>query len=305
LLYGSEFTTFILKRYNFLLPAILTITASFTPIFAKITVAEISPLSLGFLRFGFAALLFLITILVTGTNLRFENKDYIKLILLGALGIPFNQFCFLKGISMSYASHSGVIFSLNPVFAYIAAIAQGHEKFYRSKIFAIMLTVIGIFFVFYEAVTKEGAGNLATGDLLLVLAVMSFSLYIALGKKFIDKYGTLKVTAFVFIAGSILDIPVFLIDMKNLDLEKVTVSGITGFLYLSVIMSYAAYFLWYYTLKRIKISMLTTITNLAPILTVLASVILLNERISVLFVLGACITVIGVLVMQRVSVELT
>lgn len=292
-------------RNNLLLPAALTVTASFTPIFARITVEEISPLSLGFLRFGFASLLFLITVLATRTRLRFENKDYIKLILLGALGIPVNQFCFLKGISMSYASHSGVIFSLNPIFAYIAAVAQGHEKFYRSKILAILLTVIGIFFVFYEAVTKEVGGNLAAGDLLLVLAVMSFSLYIAFGKKFTDKYGALKVTAFVFIAGSILDIPVFLIDMKNLNLTKVTASGITGFLYLSVIMSYAAYFLWYYTLKKIKISMLTTITNLAPILTVLASVVLLNEEISVLFVLGACITVIGVLVMQRVSMELT
>jgi len=292
------------KANNFLLAAILTVTSSFTPIFAKITVEEISPLSLGFLRFGFAALLFYITVLITKTDLRFENKDYVKLTLLGALGIPINQFCFLKGISMSYASHSGVIFSLNPVIAYIASIAQGHEKFYRSKVLAIALTVIGIFFVFYEAIAKEGAGKLAAGDLLLVLAVISFSLYIALGKKFIDKYGTLKVTAFLFITGSILDIPVFLADMKNLDLSKVTGPGIIGYLYLSIVMSYAVYFLWYYTLKRIKISMLTTITNLAPILTVLASVILLEERISVLFVLGACITVIGVLVMQRVSMEL-
>jgi drug/metabolite transporter (DMT)-like permease len=293
------------KANAYLLPGILTITASFTPIFAKITVAEISPLSLGFLRFGLAAVLFYITLLIRKSNLKFENKDYLKLVLLGALCIPVNQFFFLKGISMSYASHSGIIFSLNPVFAYITAVIRKQEKFYISKVFAILLTVTGIFFVFYEAVTKNQSGiDLLTGDIFLLFAVLSFSLYITLGKEFIDKYGTLKVTTFGFIAGSVLNIPVFLFDMKNLDLSNVTFSGAGGFLYLAIVMSYIAYFIWYQALKSIKVSMLTTITNLSPIITILFSIILLHESISVFFILGGLITVAGVLIMHKVSIEL-
>lgn len=290
---------------NYLLPGILTITASFTPIFAKITVSEISPLSLGFLRFGLAAVLFYITLRIRGANLRFDKKDYLKLILLGALGIPINQFFFLKGISMSYASHSGVIFSLNPVFAYLTAVIRKREKFYVSKILAILLTVTGIFFVFYEALTnQQSGGKLAAGDILLVLAVLSFSLYITLGAEFIDKYGVLKVTAFTFICGSILDIPVFLYDMKNLYLSNLTFSGIGGYLYLAIIMSYIAYFVWYHALRTIRVSLLTTLTNLSPVLTVFFSIVILHEKLSIFFVLGGMITVIGVLVMHRISVEL-
>src|SRR5687767_3243564 len=135
---------------NILLLSFITLAACFTPIFAKLTVSEISPLSLGFLRFGAAAVLFYITLKVRGEKLKFEKKDYPKLILLGFLCIPLNQFFFMSGISMSYASHSGIIYSLNPVFAYVISVLRKTEKFYKIKLFAILLTIIGIFFVFFE-----------------------------------------------------------------------------------------------------------------------------------------------------------
>jgi len=290
---------------SFVLLGIITLAASFTPIFARIAVSEISPLSLGFLRFGLAAVLFCIASIIRKSSLVFEKKDYLKLILLGALGIPINQYFFLTGIHLSYASHSGIIYSLNPVFAYIVAVLRKHEKFYLSKIFAILLTVAGIFMVFYESITSNtDNGSVLKGDILLVLAVLSFSLYISLGKEFIDKYGALKVTTFAFLAGSLLDVPVFVYDIHNLNMTKISPLGIFSYLYLAIVISFIAYFTWYYVLKTIKISMLTTVSNLSPILTVLLSVILLHEKISLYFVIGGIVTVIGVMVMHKVSLEL-
>src|SRR5437660_519298 len=98
---------------NYLLLGFITLAAAFTPVFGKISVSEISPLSLGFIRFGSAALLFYITLLFRKQNLIFDKKDYPLLLLLAALCIPLNQFFFLTGIKMSYASHSGVLYSLN------------------------------------------------------------------------------------------------------------------------------------------------------------------------------------------------
>src|SRR5437870_3722716 len=102
---------------NYLLLGFIILAACLTPIFAKITVAEISPLSLGFFRFGTAAVLFYITLKIRKLNLKFEKKDYPRLFLLSLLCIPLNQFFFLTGIKLTYASHSGIIYSLNPVYA--------------------------------------------------------------------------------------------------------------------------------------------------------------------------------------------
>lgn len=290
---------------NILLLVFITLAACFTPIFAKLAVSEISPLSLGFFRFSAAAVLFYITLKVRKEKFNFDKKDYPKLILLGLLCIPFNQFFFLNGINLSYASHSGIIYSLNPVFAYLIAVTRKTEKFYKAKLFSILLTVIGIFFVFYESFSKtETDSSILKGDILLFFAVLTFSLYLALGKEVIDKYGALRVSTFVFLVGSVLYIPIMIYDFPNFTLSNLTYKGIIGYIYLTIIVAYLAYFLWYYALKSIAISKLTTLSNVSPLLTVIFSVLFLNESISIYFIIGALITLIGVFIMHRVSIDL-
>ncbi|MBE2219125.1 MAG: EamA family transporter [Ignavibacteria bacterium] len=291
---------------NVMLLVFITLAATFTPIFAKLTVAEISPLSFGFFRFGTAAILFYITLRIRKLDLKFERKDYPRLFLLALLCIPLNQFFFLTGIKMSFASHSGIIYSLNPVYAYIVAVLFKYEKFYVSKLFSILLTVVGIFFIFWESFSGTTVNNtVVNGDILLLFAVLTFSMYLTLGKTTIEKYGALKTSTFVFLVGSVLYIPLFIYDLPNLSFEKVTYMGVIGYIYLSVVVAYLAYFVWYYALKHIAVSKLTTLSNISPLLTVLFSIIFLSEQISLFFVIGSLITLIGVFIMHRVSIDIS
>lgn len=291
---------------NYLLLGFITLAACFTPIFAKITVAEISPLSLGFIRFGGAAVLFYFTLKARRLNLKFEKKDYPRLILLALLCIPLNQFFFLTGIKMTNASHSGIIYSLNPVYAYVLAVMLRNEKFYYSKLFAILLTVTGIVFVFYEGFTSTTLPpDALKGDFLLLFAVLSFSLYLTLGKTLLDKYGALKVSTFVFLTGTLLNVPFFIYDLPNFTLAHLTYKGIIGFTFLTVVVSYLAYFAWYYALKSIEVSKVATLSNISPLLTVLFSVLFLGETISFYFIIGGVITLTGVFIMHRITLELS
>lgn len=291
---------------NIMLLVFITLAATFTPIFAKLSVAEISPLSFGFIRFGLAAILFYITLKARKQNLKFDRKDYPRLILLSALCIPLNQFFFLSGIKLSFASHSGIIYSLNPVYAYVIAVILGYEKFYYRKLFAILLTVAGIFFIFYEGFTASTiSSEVMKGDILLLFAVLTFSLYLTLGKKTIDKYGALKTSTFVFLTGSVLYIPLFIYDLPNFTLANLTYKGIIGFIYLSVVVAYLAYFVWYYALRKVAVSKLTTLSNISPLLTVLFSIIFLGEHISLYFITGSAVTLLGVFIMHRVSIDLS
>lgn len=291
---------------NVMLLVFITLAATFTPIFAKLTVAEISPLSFGFFRFGTAAILFYITLKVRRLDLKFERKDYPRLLLLALLCIPLNQFFFLTGIKMSFASHSGIIYSLNPVYAYVVAVLFKYEKFYISKLFSILLTVVGIFFIFWENFSGTSVNNtVVSGDILLLFAVLTFSMYLTLGKTTIEKYGALKTSTFVFLVGSVMYIPLFIYDLPNLSFEKVTLMGVIGYIYLSVVVAYLAYFVWYYALKHIAVSKLTTLSNISPLLTVLFSIIFLGEHISLFFVIGSLITLIGVFIMHRVSIDIS
>jgi len=289
---------------NKLLLGFLVLVACLTPIFAKVTVAEISPLSLGFFRFGAAAILFYITAKFYKINLKFEKKDYLRLFFLAMLCIPLNQFFFLNGIKSSYASHSGVIYSLNPVYSYLLAIAIRSEKFELKKTTSILLTVGGIALVFYEGIAKTTMSqNVLGGDFLLLFAVLTFAMYLTFGKKLIDKYGALKVSAFVFVWGTVFNIPALLYDIHNLSLNYLTYKGILGYVFL-VLVSYLGYFAWYYALKSNEVSKLTTLNNIAPVITVLISVLYLGESVSLYFIIGGIITLIGVFLMHRATIEI-
>jgi drug/metabolite transporter (DMT)-like permease len=236
-------------------------------------------------------------------NLKIEKKDYLKFLFTGFLVIPFNQVVFLVGIKLSAASHSGVLYSCTPMIVYITSIFLKHEKFQAKKIFTISLTIIGIFLIFYENVMnvhKDG-DDILIGDILLFFAVLSFGMYLAFSKNLIIKYGSLKAQTVSFTVGSVLYIPIFLYDMHNLNFADVNFYGWLGYFHLAFIVAFVSYFLYSYTARLIHTSTLTTLTNTAPIFTLIFPWILLKESLSYFFIIGAVITFIGVFLTQLMT----
>ncbi len=285
----------------------LIFTAAFTPIAAKFTVSEISPLSLAFLRFGTATVLFNLLFNIKRQSYKFDKVDLNRFLILGALVIPINQFFFLNGVNLSYASHSGVTYACTPLFAYFIAIAQKHEKYSVRRLIPILLTIFGIFFVFYDAIMKSKVSdsNVFLGDIMLVFAVLSWAAYITLSKDLVTKYGALKTSTIAFTIGIIMYIPIFLFDLKNLTFDKLTTSGILGFIHLSLLVAFAGYFVFTYASKHINVTELTTTTNVSPIVTIVFSWVLLKEEISYFFIVGAIITFAGVFLAQFKGEEKT
>ncbi|MBS1518388.1 MAG: EamA family transporter [Bacteroidetes bacterium] len=290
---------------KFLLVFFLTFTAAFTPIAAKYVVGVISPLSLAFLRFGMATLLLLAVFKYKNGNFSIDKKDRLLFIMLGLLVIPVNQFCFLVGVKLSVASHSGIMYACTPLIIYLISIRQKNEKFELKKLMTISLTIVGILIIFYENITapKVPGVNYLLGDLLLFLAVASWSFYLAFSRSMTIKYGALKTQTISFMTGIILYIPIFLFDVKNLSFENVNAIVILGYLHLTVLVAFGSYFLYSYSTKVIRTSTLTTLTNTSPVITILFSWLLLNENLSYFFIIGAVITMTGVILTQMLKDE--
>jgi len=136
--------------------------------------------------------------------------------MLGLLVIPINQFCFLVGVKLSVASHSGILYACTPLLIYLISIRQKNEKFEMKKLITISLTIIGILVIFYENIFAPSVPgvNFLLGDTLLFLAVASWSVYLAFSRRLILKYGALKTQTVSFLIGIILYIPIFLFDVK-------------------------------------------------------------------------------------------
>lgn len=278
----------------------LLFATAFTPIAAKFVVNEIPPLTLAFLRFGSANLLLIITLLIRKTVVKIERAHYLWFLWLGILVIPLNQFFFMEGINYSSASHSGVIYSCTPLFAYLIAVIRKNEVFVWKKLFIISLTIIGIIIIFYENLktTVLINQNVIKGDVLLVFAVLSWAMYLSFSKEMVERYGALVTSTVAFTIGNILYLPIFFSDIKNFDPTRITTMGILGFFHLTVLVAFGSYFIFSYSTKVIPVSTLTTFLNSSPIITVLFSYLLLKETLTPLFLAGALVTISGVYLSQ-------
>lgn len=283
----------------------LIFCTSFTPIAAKVAVQQISPLSLAFFRFGIAAILFNLIFLIRRQSYKIDRKDIPLFLWLGVLVIPVNQFFFLKGVSLSNASHSGVIYSLTPLFAYLLSIKIKHEIFSAKKLSIILLSITGIILIFYENLmkTSPAEGNILTGDILLVGAVLSWAAYLTYSKNMVEKYGAIKTSAIAFTAGIILYIPILLYDIGNLTFEKINLYGVISFFHLSILVAFLSYFVFVYSTKTFNVSNLTTYLNSSPAVTIFFSWLLLSEPLSGLFILGALITISGSILLEFTCVR--
>lgn len=284
---------------KFVILAYLLFSTSFTPIAARFIVNEISPLSLAFFRFGIADVLLIIIFLLRHNTLKIEKSDVLRFLILGALVLPINQFCFLKGVSLSTASHSGVTYSLTPLFAYLISIRIKHEKYSHGKLFSILLSIVGIIVIFYENLLNASTSTSLYGDILLLFAVLSWAFYLTLSKDMVAKYGAVKTSTISFTTGVILYIPLLIYDLPNLTLNNLSLWGGLSFFHLTILVAFGSYFVFTWSTKYISVSSLTTSMNSSPLITIIFSWILLNEKLSYFFAIGTIITLAGVFLSQR------
>lgn len=277
----------------------LLYSTSFTPIAARFIVNEVSPLSLAFFRFGIADVLLIILFFIRKNKINIEKSDLLRFLVLGALVLPINQFCFLKGISLSTSSHSGVMYSLTPLFAYIISIRIKHEQYSHGKLLSILLSIIGIIVIFYENFVSADKSTSLIGDILLLFAVVSWSFYLTLSKDMVAKYGAVKTSTISFTIGVIMYIPILLYDLPNFNLDKLSLWGGLSFIHLSFLVAFGSYFVFTWSSKYISVSSLTTSMNSSPLITITFSWILLNENLSYFFIIGTVITMAGVFLAQR------
>ena len=283
---------------NYLILILLTLLAAGTPIFGRLALEGFPPFALGLVRFSLAALLLLITLFVFRKgNLKFKPQDKKKIFWLGLICIPLNQSFFLGGLSLSAASHAGLIYGLSPVLVLIFSIYSKYEKVSRRKTAGFILSFFGVAYLFIDSGVSLSSDYLL-GDIVLFFAVLTWAAYVTYSKPLVVEYGALKVNTAVFSVGVLCFAPIAGFDLVNIHPEKLTTISIMGFLYLSVLTSFVGYFLWSFILKRMETTKVVIMSNLSPLLAVAFGIIFLNEPLTHGLMIGSIFTVSGIFIVQ-------
>lgn len=176
--------------------------------------------------------------------------------------------------------------------------------FYRDERITL-LTGVGMIIAFVGSVMlalKDGLvwGDSITGDLLALLAAFVWAFYSMALKKLNRTYTTLFITRKLFFYGVLSALPLLALEDTHLDLVTLQQPAVWGnLLYLGLICSLAAYFIWGITVKRIGAVRASNYFYLSPIISMIAAAIWFGERTNAIAYIGCLLILAGVIMAEK------
>lgn len=275
------------------------IIASVSHIFSKQLITHISPELILLLRSGLTALIFIVIFIVKRKIVKkIKLRDLIILLILGGLSVPLNQYLATAAFFYTNPPNIALAYALLPVLVLIFSFIIIKEKLTIVKTLGIVLAFLGTAVIILEN-GFDLASNNTIGNLMALGGCFAYVFYTILGKGFTVKYGAIYSTGLAMIAGFIIYIPVFLIIGKPLDLEIVTTIDWLKIFYLGFLLSAFGYVIWYYALSRTDPSKVAVFNNIQPVLTTVLSVIILQQTLSLNFIIGGLVIISGVILTQK------
>lgn len=279
--------------------AVLTIVIwATTFISTKVLLKSFQPIEILLLRFllGFFALW-----IVYPKPLRVrETKHELYFALAGLCGICI--YYLLENIALTYtqASNVGVVISAAPIFTALLSRIFLKDRSGQGAGFFVgfALAMIGISLISFEGRALQLN---PLGDLLALLAAFVWACYSLLGRKIAGfGYNIIQATRRTFAYGIAFMLPALLFFDFHWNLSRLSdQTYLLNLLYLGIGASALCFVTWNFAVKTLGALKTSIYIYLVPVITVLFSVLILNEKITVLSAVGILLTIAGSVVSQK------
>lgn len=268
-----------------------------TFISTKVLLVDFQPVEILFFRFilGLAALFLVCPHRMKGTTLRQECMFAAA----GLCGITI--YYLLENVALTYtlASNAGVIVSTAPFFTAILVMAVAKDERPGLYFFlGFLFSMAGICLIGFNGARLELN---PVGDLMVVGAAFVWGCYSVLIRE-IGGYGysTIQTTRRIFSYGLLWMIPALFFFDFRLDLHRFTDPvNLFNILYLGLGASAACFVTWNFAAKVLGAVKSSVYIYLNPVISVVASMLILHEKITPLSAVGTLLTLVGLVISEQ------
>ena len=275
--------------------------ASFVAI--KIGLKYILPITLVWMRFSVGVVILGLAVGLRRQFILPRPKDWLYFALLGFLGITFHQWLQSTGLVTSQATTTGWIVASMPIFIAILGWLILKEKLSWVQVLGIFLAAFGVLLVVTHGnLNSLVSGRFGTpGDILILISAPNWAIFTILSRRGLKTYPAALMMFYVMTFGWLFSTILFVIGRGWDSIHYLATDGWLALGFLGILCSGIAYIFWFDALKVLPVAQVGTFLYIEPVVTVIVSSLLLNEKITSFGIMGGVIILFGVWLVNRTT----
>ncbi|MEW5938410.1 MAG: DMT family transporter [Chloroflexota bacterium] len=196
------------------------------------------------------------------------------------------------GTKLSTASNGALVTSATPAFVLLFAPSLLGEKTTARRMVALAVSSLGVLAVI-DPRNAELSPSLFWGNLSLLAAALTWALYSVLVRR-ISQTGDLLASSVIMLAGGFPSSLIFgAWEVRLQGIGAVTLGTIGGILFLGIISTAVAMFLWNYAFAKLPAALASLTFFAQPVAGTILGVLFLREQVTPLFFLGGVLIGLG------------
>jgi drug/metabolite transporter (DMT)-like permease len=262
---------------------------------------QIPPVAFAFLRFASAAALVLVLLRWREGSIRMPWVQVRPILVLGAIGFGGYQILWATALQSIPAGDSAFLIAATPVLTAIFAAWAGSDTLTPRKLAGALISFVGVGVVVAGG-PGLGLGASLVGDVLTLGAAVCWAFYTSWGAPVLTRHSPLRVTAWAMVGGSVVLLPLGLVQAAGTDWATVTPGAWAGFIYSAVIPAGLANVVVFHGIRLLGPTRITALQFLVPFIAVLMGAAFLAEAIQPAQLAGGVVIVLGVAISRAFTV---
>ncbi len=203
-----------------------------------------------------------------------DHRDMLKIFFASLFALVFNQGVFIFGLSMTSPIDASIVTTTLPIVTMVVAAIYLKEPITNKKVLGIFVGAMGALILIISSQAASSGNGSLIGDLLCLVAQISFSIYLTVFKGLSQRYSTVTINKWMFIYASICYIPFSYYDISTIQWAAIPTIAIVQVLYVVLGGSFLAYLCIMTAQRLLRPTVVSMYNYMQPIVASIAAIIM-------------------------------
>lgn len=203
-----------------------------------------------------------------------DHRDMLKIFFASLFALVFNQGVYIFGLSLTSPIDASIVTTTLPIVTMIIAAIYLKEPITNLKVLGIFVGAMGALTLILSSHTAGNGNSSIIGDLLCLVAQISFSIYLTVFKGLSQKYSPITLNKWMFVYASMCYIPFSYQDVAGIQWAEISTAAFVQVGYVVIGGSFLAYIFIMTAQRLLRPTVVSMYNYMQPIVASIAAIIM-------------------------------